>query len=111
MRSPVDYLDLYRSVGSGSSRGSDRRLEIVTVAYGRPDLLRRALEPVAGLPVTVVDNSSLPEIAALCADLGVRYIDPGRNGGFGAGVNAALADRLRARCRRTAAEPGCVHRA
>ncbi len=46
------------------------------------------------MPVTVVDNSSLPEIAELCAELGVRYIDPGRNGGFGAGVNRALADRL-----------------
>jgi GT2 family glycosyltransferase len=44
--------------------------------------------------VTVVDNSSLPEIATLCAELGVRYIDPGRNGGFAAGVNTALADRL-----------------
>ena len=59
-----------------------------------PTLLRRALEPVAGLPVTVVDNSSLPEIAALCAELGVRYLDPGRNGGFAAGVNVALRDRL-----------------
>lgn len=26
---------------------------------------------------------------------GIRYIDPGRNGGFAAGVNTALADRLR----------------
>lgn len=89
-----DYLDLYRSIHPRGTGGADRGLEIVTVAYGRPDLLRRALEPVVGLPVTVVDNSSLPEIAALCDDLGVRYIDPGRNGGFGAGVNEALADRL-----------------
>ena len=64
------------------------------MAFGAPDLLRRALEPVRDLPVTVVDNSSLPEIAALCDAVGVRYIDPGRNGGFAAGVNVALRDRL-----------------
>ncbi|MCE4027830.1 glycosyltransferase, partial [Microbacterium sp. Au-Mic1] len=68
--------------------------EIVVVAYGAPDLLRRALEPVRHLSVTVVDNSSMPEIASLCAALGVRYLDPGANLGFGAGVNRALRDRL-----------------
>ncbi|MGW9631479.1 glycosyltransferase [Agromyces sp. NPDC055520] len=89
-----DYLDLYRSVAHEASDGP-ADLEIIVVAYGAPAMLRRALEPVAQLPVTVVDNSSLPEIAALCAELGVRYLDPGRNGGFAAGVNVALADRLR----------------
>jgi GT2 family glycosyltransferase len=100
------YLDLYRSVlhdaeavapagARGASGDAKRDLEVVVVAYGAPELLRRALEPLAGLPVTVVDNSSLPEIAALCAEIGVRYVDPGRNGGFAAGVNEALADRLR----------------
>ncbi|GGI46670.1 glycosyltransferase involved in cell wall biosynthesis [Agromyces flavus] len=104
-----DYLDLYHAVrhepSAGRSSTTDggtaaidddtaRPVEVVVVAYGSPELLRRALEPVRGLPVTVVDNSSLPEIAALCADLGVRYLDPGRNGGFAAGVNVALADRL-----------------
>ncbi len=91
------YLDLYRSVVHSATRiGTGARdLEVVVVAYGASGLLRRALEPLARLPVTVVDNSSLPEIAALCAELGVRYLDPGRNGGFAAGVNAALADRLR----------------
>ncbi|WP_353808022.1 glycosyltransferase [Agromyces sp. SYSU T00194] len=88
-----DYLDLYRSVRHEASAPAPP-VEVVVVAYGAPDLLRRALAPVAGLPVTVVDNSSLPEIAALCDELGVRYVDPGRNGGFAAGVNAALADRL-----------------
>ncbi|WP_344292784.1 glycosyltransferase [Agromyces neolithicus] len=89
-----DYLDLYRSV---VREASDRpaELEVVVVAYGAPAMLRRALEPVAHLPVTVVDNSSLPEIAALCDELGVRYLDPGRNGGFAAGVNVALGDRQR----------------
>lgn len=70
--------------------------EIVVVAYGAPGLLRRALEPVAGaFPVTVVDNSSLPEIRALCTRLGCAYHDPGSNGGFAAGVNHAL-DRRQA---------------
>ncbi len=68
--------------------------EIVVVAYGAPEMLRRALEPVAALPVTVIDNSSLPEIAALCAELGIRYRDSGANLGFGAAVNLALKDRL-----------------
>ncbi len=64
------------------------------MAYGRPDLLAAAVEPVRSLPVTVVDNSSSPEVAAVCDELGVRYLDPGSNGGFGAGVNHALAHRL-----------------
>jgi glycosyltransferase involved in cell wall biosynthesis/GT2 family glycosyltransferase len=89
-----DYLELYRSVVHEPAPAADRSVEVVVVAYGAPALLRAALEPVRALPVTVVDNSSLPEIAALCAELGVRYVDPGRNGGFAAGVNTALADRL-----------------
>ena len=88
-----DYVELYRSVVHAAS-ASLPALEIIVVAYGAPELLRRALEPVAGLPVTVVDNSSLPEIGALCAELGVRYLDPGRNGGFAAGVNVGLRNRL-----------------
>lgn len=88
------YLDLYRSVRHEASEPAPE-LEVVVVAYGSPGLLRRALEPLAELPVTVVDNSSMPEIAELCVELGVRYLDPGRNGGFAAGVNVALADRLR----------------
>ncbi|MEV1128811.1 glycosyltransferase [Agromyces sp. NPDC049794] len=90
------YLDLYRAVRHEASEAvvDDRGVEVIVVAYGAPELLRRAIEPVAALPVTVVDNSSLPEIAALCAELGVRYLDPGRNGGFAAGVNVGLRDRL-----------------
>ncbi|MGC5585118.1 glycosyltransferase [Ornithinimicrobium sp. W1665] len=67
--------------------------EVVVVAYGSPALLRSALEPVRDLTVTVVDNSSLPEIRELSAELGVRYLAPGWNGGFAAGVNHALAHR------------------
>ena len=88
-----DYLDLYASVIRAPSPTA-RAVEVIVVAYGAPDLLRGALEPVVGLPLTVVDNSSLPALAALCAELGIRYLDAGGNRGFGAGVNLALADRL-----------------
>ena len=71
----------------------DRGMEVIVVAYGSPEMLRRALEPVRELPITVVDNSSMPEIEALCAELGCRYIDPGYNGGFAAGVNVGLSRR------------------
>src|SRR5204862_1233721 len=54
------------------------------------DLLERALMPVRHLAVTVVDNSSSSEVRAVCDRLGVDYLDPGRNGGFAAGVNHAL---------------------
>ncbi|WP_245958539.1 glycosyltransferase [Microbacterium bovistercoris] len=103
----ADYEDMYRSAIAPALRqaqgptettlrqaqGPDS-VEIITVAYGAPDLLERALAPVAGLPVTVVDNSSQPEIAAICERLGVRYLDAGANLGFGSAVNLALADRL-----------------
>src|SRR5690606_33812669 len=95
-----DYRALYRSAirtvrPEAVADAPDRPgLEVIVVAYGAADLLRGALTPVAGMPVTVVDTSSLPEIAALCAELGVRYCDPGANLGFGAAVNRALGDRL-----------------
>jgi len=89
------YEEMYRAaLHTALAPSGTRRLEVVLVAYGAPELVLRALEPLRDLPVTVVDNSSLPEIAAICAELAVRYLDPGRNGGFAAGVNVALADRL-----------------
>ncbi len=42
----------------------------------------------------MVDNSSLPAIRAVAESYGARYLDPGRNGGFAAGVNHGLAHRL-----------------
>lgn len=67
--------------------------DVLVVAYGRPDLLEVALAPLAGrLPLTVVDNASDPETAALVAHLGGHYVDPGRNLGFAAGVNLGLAE-------------------
>ncbi|MFC8733049.1 glycosyltransferase [Luteimicrobium sp. NPDC057192] len=102
-----DYEVMYRSMlgdrtdvrdgaaGPRASGAGGRDVEVVVVAYHRPDLLARALAPVAGrFPVTVVDNSSSLDVAKVAADAGVRYLDPGRNGGFAAGVNHALGDRL-----------------
>lgn len=72
-----------------------RPAEVVLVAYGSPGLVRQALEPLAGRhPLTVVDNSSEPEIARVAEAAGARYLDPGRNGGFAVGVNHGLARRL-----------------
>jgi glycosyltransferase involved in cell wall biosynthesis/GT2 family glycosyltransferase len=88
-----DYLNLYASA-LHPAMPTERAVEIIVVAYGAPQMLRHALEPVAGLTVTLVDNSSLPEIAVLCAELGVRYLDAGWNRGFAAGVNLGLAHRL-----------------
>lgn len=89
-----EYVDLYGRRGSAArGAGVSRPVEPVLIAYGAPALVRRALTPLASLPVTVIDNSSMPEIEAVCRDLGVRYVDSGRNGGFAFGVNTALADR------------------
>lgn len=90
----AQYQQLYRSVTHGAQTAADRGLEVIVVAYGAVDMLRRALTPVADLPVTVIDNSSMPKIAALCAELGIRYRDSGGNIGFGSAVNLALSDRL-----------------
>ncbi|MBK6440733.1 MAG: glycosyltransferase [Actinomycetales bacterium] len=92
------YEDLYAVATHAPlvppAAGSARPVEVVVVAYGAPDLLARALRSVADRPVTVVDNSSSPDVAEVCRAAGVRYLDPGRNRGFGAGVNVALADPL-----------------
>lgn len=89
-----NYVELYRAALHTASAHSRRDVEVIVVAYGTPHLLREALEPLAGLATTVIDNSSHGEIADLCRRLGVRYIDPGANIGFGSAVNIALADRL-----------------
>ncbi len=68
--------------------------EVLVVAYGAPGLLRATLAPLVGkLALTVVDNSSLPEIREIVELAGGTYLDPGRNGGFAAGVNHGLTHR------------------
>lgn len=63
---------------------------IVIVAFGAPTLLREALQPVTGLDVVVVDNSSSSDVRAACAAMGARYIDPGRNLGFATALNLGV---------------------
>ncbi|MBN0042171.1 glycosyltransferase [Cellulosimicrobium cellulans] len=98
------YEELYATaVGDGPARAPGTTgdspsaalpPEVVVVAYGSPAMVRDALAPLAGkYPITVVDNSSLPEIREITELAGGRYLDPGRNGGFAAGVNHALAHR------------------
>jgi GT2 family glycosyltransferase len=65
--------------------------DVVVVAYGAPELLDACLRRLEGrFPVVVVDNSSDPSVRSVVEDHGATYIDPGRNLGFGAGVNLGL---------------------
>jgi GT2 family glycosyltransferase len=72
---------------------------VVVVAYGRRELLARALGALQPqdsgqmYPVVVVDNSSEDEIRRIAASYGARYVDPGTNLGFAAAVNLALVNR------------------
>ena len=92
----AQQLEMYcRATHAPSGSVSTREVEVVVVAYGAPRLLIKALAPLRGLPVTVVDNSSSPEVRKVCTAAGVRYLDARRNRGFAAGVNLALRDRLR----------------
>lgn len=91
----ASYLRVYRRMAKKAHRrtADENPPEILVVAFGSRELLGDALEPLKHLDVTVIDNSSLPEIAALCAELGVRYLDPRSNRGFAAGVNYGLLHR------------------
>lgn len=89
-----EYVSVYEDVAKVADESIDRGPEIIVVAYRSAQLLRETLAPVRHLAVTVVDNSSDPAVRAVCDELGVRYLDPGRNGGFAAGVNHGLAHRL-----------------
>jgi GT2 family glycosyltransferase len=76
-------------------RSGERAVSIVVVAYGSPEPLRRTLTALdARHPVVVVDNSSSEATRQVCEELGARYLDPGRNVGFAAGVNIGI-DSLR----------------
>ncbi|GAA1919415.1 hypothetical protein GCM10009775_09980 [Microbacterium aoyamense] len=84
-------LDLYREVSPAADAGLARPPQIVAIAYGDPELLDGALAALGeGFDVTIVDNSSAADTAAMAARRGAHYIDPGSNLGFGAGVNVAL---------------------
>lgn len=85
--------ELYEAMTHGPLSDALPGVEVVLVAYGVPQLVRTAVEPLRAMAVTVVDNSSMAEIRAICEEVGCRYLDPGRNGGFAAGVNVALRNR------------------
>ena len=69
-------------------------VEVIVVAYGTPELFVEAISPLVGcFSLSVVDNSADPSIRAATEAAGGRYLDPGENLGFGAGVNYALKNR------------------
>jgi GT2 family glycosyltransferase len=73
---------------------SERDPLVVVVAYHAPDLLDRCLDDLGtGFDVVVVDNSSDARVAGVADRYGVTYVDPGRNLGFGAGVNIGCTGR------------------
>jgi GT2 family glycosyltransferase len=70
---------------------TERPVHAVVVAYHAADHLARCLSGLErAVPVTVVDNSSSSDVAAVAASNGATYIDSGENKGFAAGVNVAL---------------------
>jgi GT2 family glycosyltransferase len=69
-------------------------VEVLVVAYRAAELLDECLRRLEEeLPVTVVDNSSDPEVRAVAIRHRATYVDPGRNLGFAGGVNVGLARR------------------
>jgi GT2 family glycosyltransferase len=67
-------------------------IHVLVVAYGKADDLDRCLSALAeAVPITVVDNSSSPEVAAVSETHGATYVDAGGNLGFAAAVNAGVA--------------------
>lgn len=83
--------ELYREVRPEADSGAARLPQVVAIAYGDPVLLAGALAEIGeDFDITIIDNSSSEETHALAGEHGAHYIDPGRNLGFGAGVNAAL---------------------
>ena len=69
-------------------------VDVVIVAYNSRETLRACVEPLVQLPwvsVTVVDNASPDDSAAVVADLPIRTIRAPKNGGFAYGCNLGIA--------------------
>lgn len=69
-------------------------VDVVIVAYNSREVLRNCVGPLLRLPwvsITVVDNASPDDSAAVVADLPVRVIKAPRNGGFAYGCNLGAA--------------------
>jgi len=83
--------ELYESVLGDADAGATAGPHVLIVAYGSPDPLVGCLAELGdGLPVTIVDNSSLPETRELAERHGADYVDAGANLGFAGGVNLGL---------------------
>ncbi len=68
-----------------------RPVTVLVVAFGAPDLLDACLDALGGrFDAVVVDNSSSAGTRAVAEHHGARYVDPGTNLGFAAGVNRGL---------------------
>lgn len=88
------YDRMYSEMITPRPESTSAAPEIIVVAYGSPDQLERALRPLVGqFLITVVDNSGLDATRTVVERLGGRYLNPGRNLGFAAGVNYAAARR------------------
>jgi N-acetylglucosaminyl-diphospho-decaprenol L-rhamnosyltransferase len=78
-----------------TSAGTDApRVDAVIVSYNSSDTLRACVEPLCRIPgvaVTVVDNDSPDDPLPTIADLPLRTIRSGRNGGFAFGCNLGTA--------------------
>ncbi|ODT82084.1 MAG: glycosyl transferase [Pelagibacterium sp. SCN 64-44] len=79
---------------------SDRKLVVVVVTYnsadtivGLLDTLHAGLEGLSPTEIVIADNASSDASAAMVEahPVGARVIRTGRNGGYAAGINAALA--------------------
>ena len=78
----------------GTATTTPVTVDAVIVAYNSRDTLRACVEPLAALPwvkVTVVDNASPDDSAAVVADLPIHTITAPRNGGFAYGCNLGSA--------------------
>jgi N-acetylglucosaminyl-diphospho-decaprenol L-rhamnosyltransferase len=78
----------------GSNSAVRAAVDAVVVSYNSRDTLRDCVEPMCAIPgarVTVVDNDSPDDALATIADLPVRVIEAGRNGGFAFGCNVGAA--------------------
>ena len=78
----------------GTATTTPVTVDAVIVAYNSRDTLRACVEPLAALPwvkVTVVDNASPDDSAAVVADLPIHTIRAPRNGGFAYGCNLGSA--------------------
>ncbi len=78
----------------GGAASYDLTAAVVTYRNPLPQL-RQTITSLLGSPlrvhVTLVDNAAEPEVRALASELGVAYVDPGENLGFGRGHNLAYA--------------------